>query len=359
MKSSGQIQYFRGRGSLGFPLIELLVVIAIIAVLIALLLPAVQQAREAARRSQCKNNMKQLELAFHNYHESFKTFPPGWISTYHQVATGDPSHWSWGAFLLPYIDQSGLYNVVQPGTRRPDQNLALGGANAQALLTPLTAFICPSDVGPALNNFNSSMGANATQQNDFGTYARQISDGTNQYSISKSNYVLSADTGNSNTPSIDAAPYGPPTGMGWSNSRVSVRDVTDGTSNTILLGERAFQVRSLVIGAGTALAFSPTASTGSYHGQQCRACLSVIGIPYWGINQTIAEANHQSRAYSSAHTGGIHILLCDGSVRFLSENVDFKPNTLVSGNDHSGPAFIDSTFERLLARLDGQVIGEF
>jgi prepilin-type N-terminal cleavage/methylation domain-containing protein len=134
----------------GFTLIELLVVIAIIAILIALLLPAVQQAREAARRSQCRNNLKQVGLAIHNYHDAFNTIPPAWISTQFQVAAGDVSHWSWGTFLLPYIDQAPLYSLLQPGTRRLDQNLALGGATAAALTTPLTVFRCPSDTGPSL-----------------------------------------------------------------------------------------------------------------------------------------------------------------------------------------------------------------
>ena len=141
----------------GFTLIELLVVISIIAVLIALLLPAVQQAREAARRSQCKNNIKQMGLAFHNYHDVFNTFPPAWISG---SATGptngsttETGCWGWGAMLLPHLDQAPLYNVVQPGPLTLSQNLAAGGAQAAALKTPLAAFRCASDVGPGVNDF--------------------------------------------------------------------------------------------------------------------------------------------------------------------------------------------------------------
>jgi prepilin-type N-terminal cleavage/methylation domain-containing protein/prepilin-type processing-associated H-X9-DG protein len=342
-----------------FTLIELLVVIAIIAILIALLLPAVQQAREAARRTQCRNNLKQLGLALHNYHDQANVFPPGWVSGYYQVATGESSIWSWGAFLLPHLDQAPLYNTVQPGTRRIDENLALGGTTAAALTTALPAFRCASDVGPGLNNFNSSLGANAAQQTDFGTYARQVTVGANTVSIALSNYVISADTADSNTPAVISATYGPPLGIAWGDSRVGIRDITDGTSNTIAIGERAWQLKGLYIGAGNALGFSPAASVGTYNLQQCRACLAVIAVPYWGMNQTVINANHQSRGYSSVHTGGVHFLMADGAVRFVSENVDHKPNSLTVGSDHSGPTFIDSTFERLLGRSDGQVVGDF
>ncbi len=350
------------RSSRGFTLIELLVVIAIIAVLIALLLPAVQQAREAARRSQCKNNIKQLGLAFHNYHDVSNTLPPGWVSSYYQVAagTGETTIWSWGAFLLPYLDQAPIYNTLAPGVRRIDQNLALGGANAAALTTPLPVFACPSDTGPGLNNFDGTLGTDATQTSDFGTYSRYATNGSANVAIAKSNYVISADTGDSNTPAVLAATYGPPLGVGWGDSKVGLRDITDGTSNTILVGERAFRLKNLYIGAGNALGFAPATSVGSYNGLQCRSCLAVIGIPYWGINQTVTNPNHQSRGYSSPHVGGAHFLMGDGAVRFISENVDHKPNSIAgAAPDHSGPAYIDSVFERLLGRNDGQVVGDF
>lgn len=348
----------------GFTLIELLVVIAIIAVLVALLLPAVQQAREAARRSQCKNNLKQFGLAMHNYHDQCKVLPPGWVSSFYQNASGETTIWSWGAFLLPQLDQAPMYNTLKPGTVRIDQNLALGGNAAANLTTPLTVFSCPSDSGPGLNTFDSSLGVNAAQQTDFGTYTRLVTNGTSNMAIAKSNYVMSSDTGDSNTPAVLAATYGPPLGVGWNDSKVGLHDITDGTSNTILVGERAYKLKDLYIGAGNALGFSPATSVGPYANLQCRSCLSVIGIPYWGINQTVTNANHQSRGYSSAHVGGAHFLMGDGAVRFISENVDHKPNSIgaaaaLTPPDHSSSAFIDSTFERLLGRNDGQVLGDF
>ncbi|MCC7418869.1 MAG: DUF1559 domain-containing protein [Planctomycetaceae bacterium] len=343
----------------GFTLIELLVVIAIIAILIALLLPAVQQAREAARRTQCRNNIKQLGLAFHNYHDTANTFPPGWVSSYYQVATGEPTIWSWGAYILPYLDQAPLYNTLAPGTRSIQQNLAAGGTTAAALTTPLAAFRCASDTAPELNNFDSSMGADSAQQTTFGTYTRLVSNGSANVAIATSNYVMSADTGDSVTPATISATYGPPLGMGWGDSRVRVRDVSDGMSNTIMVGERAWKKGSLMIGAANALGFSPAASVGAYANQQCRACVAAIGIPYWGINQVVINPNDQSRGFSSNHTGGAHFLLGDGAVRFISENVDHKPNSIGGYTDHNTPVLIDSTFERLLGRNDGQVVGDF
>ena len=137
------------RKARGFTLIELLVVIAIIAILIALLLPAVQQAREAARRTQCKNNLKQLGLAFHNYHDVTKTFPYGW-------ELGQNLHLSsWGLMLLPYLDQAPLYNQFNTSLPAINEANAVGfqtpailAQNLQVIKTPLTVFMCPSAAVP-------------------------------------------------------------------------------------------------------------------------------------------------------------------------------------------------------------------
>ena len=351
------------RRQTGFTLIELLVVIAIIAILIALLLPAVQQAREAARRTQCKNNMKQLGLAMHNYHDVFNTFPPGWVSVNVTTTAGEPTIWSWGAFILPYLEQAPLYSALQPGTWRIDQHLSGASGNvaaAQGLRTPLPAFRCPSDTAPALNDW----GLAAYGGDD--SYNRNLSDGTNRVPGATSNYVINADTGDSNTPSMVAAfaIYGPPLGIAFQNSRIGIRDITDGTSNTLLIGERAWKIKNITIGAGNALGFAPASSIAPYLNQQCRACLATIALPYWGLNQTVVNAAHQSRGYSSNHVGGVQFLLCDGSVRFISENIDHKPNSIgippaTTGGGHGGATFIDSTFERLTCRDDGQVVGEF
>jgi len=125
----------------GFTLIELLVVIAIIAILIALLLPAVQQAREAARRTQCKNHLKQIGLAIHNYHDTHNTFPPGYIARIPQnITSSERGLYGWGAFVLPYMDQAPLYNLLQVGNVPLETNAV---TNLAALQTPLPAFSLP------------------------------------------------------------------------------------------------------------------------------------------------------------------------------------------------------------------------
>ena len=160
------------------------------------------------------------------------------------------------------------------------------------------------------------------------------------------------------------ATYGPPLGMGWNDSRVRIRDILDGTSNTLVFGERAFRFEGLNVGAGNALGFAPATAGAPYTNQQCRSCLAVVGIPYWGLNQSVVNADHQSRGFSSVHVGGVHFALADGSVRFISDNIDHKPNSIgtppaTTGGGHAGPTYIDSTFERLCARNDGQVVGDF
>jgi len=140
------------RRRIGFTLIELLVVIAIIAILISLLLPAVQQAREAARRTQCRNNMKQIGLALHNYHDVFNSFPPGYVAKIpNNKTSSERSMFAWGSLILPYIDQGNVYQVLDPGNVLTlDQRLldpVVGPALVAAIQTPLASFRCPTDRG--------------------------------------------------------------------------------------------------------------------------------------------------------------------------------------------------------------------
>jgi prepilin-type N-terminal cleavage/methylation domain-containing protein len=140
----------------GFTLIELLVVIAIIAILIALLLPAVQQAREAARRTQCKNNLKQLGLGLHNYHDVFGTLPPGWVDQNNNRA----SNWGWAVYILPQIDQAALYATLDVGNG--SLGLALEDVTKLApMLNTYPAFRCPSDTAPNVNEEQTQTDTNA------------------------------------------------------------------------------------------------------------------------------------------------------------------------------------------------------
>ncbi len=332
----------------GFTLIELLVVIAIIAILIALLLPAVQQAREAARRTQCKNCLKQIGLAMHNYHDVFNTFPPGYIARIPQnITSSEPGLWSWGAFILPYIDQAPLYNQLNVGNLPLEQALTL---NLAALQTPLVAFRCASDTGPILNNYeNSTMGP---APNDNWYKAIVVDSAGNLRQIATSNYVMSASVGTSTTPPALSSQYGPPGGIGFSNSKIGIRDITDGSSNTLLVGERAYQYKQVVIGAGTALGFSASVNDPSGSANIKAAGLNAIGITYNGINASLSAHDH--RGYSSVHVGGAHFLMCDGAVRFISENIDNFNTPIALGTD-----WYTTTFTRLVGRNDGDVIGEF
>lgn len=340
----------RGRG---FTLIELLVVIAIIAILIALLLPAVQQAREAARRTQCKNNMKQIGLAWHNYHDVYNTFPPGYVAKIPKLQlSGERSMWSWGAFILPYVEQSTMFNQLNVGPSLLEQQLIL---NPLAAKTPMPGFRCPSDTGPGLNDYtNSSMGPAPNG----GEYSALVQDSNGaSHQIAMSNYVAVANPGDSTTPPVDPTIYGPPLGVAFQNSRINFRDITDGTSNQLLVGERAYKYKGLIMGAGTVLGHSSLTVTQSASYSVKSSQLSALGITYDGINGTVNGSHSGHRGFSSNHVGGCHFALADGSVRFISENIDAIKGTVSTAPYPSG--IVAAVFGRLAARDDGNPVGEF
>ncbi len=138
----------------GFTLIELLVVIAIIAILVALLLPAVQQAREAARRTQCRNNLKQIGLALHNYHDIYNTLPPGVVHKFGNQAVAAMGSYGWGTFILPQLEQQNLFQTIQTNGVDLDsllRNSANAAARDYAVFTKLSFYRCPSDTAPDQN----------------------------------------------------------------------------------------------------------------------------------------------------------------------------------------------------------------
>jgi prepilin-type N-terminal cleavage/methylation domain-containing protein len=349
------------RGRRGFTLIELLVVIAIIGVLVALLLPAVQQAREAARRTQCRNNLKQIGLAFHNYHDSYNTFPPGHVSKFPaNLTSGEAGCWAWGTFILPQVDQSSVYNALNPSAVDP-QVAAATTVGLNALQTSLSVFRCPSDTAVEfLNGFDSTTSGNEnTAPAD--AYSRYITDGVGKVKIGLSNYVAVASAGESTTPAINPIQYGPPLGISFQNSKVGIKDIVDGTSNTFCVGERAWRFKNLLAGAGTiyAISASPLANINQSQSWNIKSAhTNVSGLTYDGPNWSSNNRPHSARAFNSNHVGGLFFLMCDGSVQFCSENIDQRRGS-VAGPGVYPADIVTNTYGRLAARNDGLVIGSW
>ena len=309
----------------GFTLIELLVVIAIIAILIALLLPAVQQAREAARRTQCQNNLKQIGLALHNYHDLHKTFPPGWVDQ----TNGAAANWGWSVYLLPQIEQANLYSRLEVGNPN-SLGMALDDPlKLKAMQTPMTAFRCPSDTAPEVNDRHTLQSASQ----------REIS-------VATSNLVAAAG-------GADWTVAGKLTGSFGQNSRVNFKDIVDGTSNTIVVGERAWEL--FIPNGGSTECSAATVYGISASSQQGDMPRMALAKGLFGINETSDAPNTTpvidrcSQSFSSRHVGGAQFLLGDGSCRFVSENIE---------RDQAGTNG-DFIFQNLLNIADGNTIGEF
>ncbi|QDU10853.1 DUF1559 domain-containing protein [Gimesia aquarii] len=317
----------------GFTLIELLVVIAIIAILIALLLPAVQQAREAARRSQCKNNLKQFGLAIHSYAETHGVLPPGYIRQ-RGSNSNNFANWSWGTYLLPFIDQAPLYNSLNPGNVQMDNAIdptdPVHGDSGSRLLRlmqqPVVSFRCPSDVGPDTN----SSGNNDRKLRDQNGSVRHTAI-SNYVAVNRSHETQRGAGG------IQGGPF-------YENSKVKIRDLTDGTSNQLLIGERIWKKVATVTTnnpyAGNV--FGAAGTRQAHNG----GVASVMGCGKRKLN--CPENNECRRGFLSAHEGGVHFLMGDGAVRFISENIDHNTNGAVN-----------STLEYLMAIQDGNTIGDF
>jgi prepilin-type N-terminal cleavage/methylation domain-containing protein/prepilin-type processing-associated H-X9-DG protein len=342
----------------GFTLIELLVVIAIIAILIALLLPAVQQAREAARRTQCRNNLKQLGLALHNYHDAYNTFP--YVSGF----TANLGY-SWLPGALPYLDQAPLYNQFNFST-------AVSCATMQvAISTPLPFLGCPSEPAQLVRTDRAFPVTCAT-----GT--------TNSTNAMATSYAGSYGDGFNNIPSSATDPYGgdgakarygaggcssnttwtpttacPAPGRGYGGGPfhrglfnytgdtppVRMADVTDGTSNTIAL------THITVLSTSNSNVWA--ASTGGVYGTSLpinvimRACGSSNGV--WatprcnGATGILGQpiSSWMGRGQSSYHSGGVNSTMADGSVRFISENISMF------------------TYNALGSRAGGESVGDF
>jgi len=318
----------------GFTLIELLVVIAIIAVLIALLLPAVQQAREAARRTQCRNNLKQLGLAFHNYHDAYTRFPCGSVPGYVRYLVG------WPARLFPYLDQATRYNAITQMNGSTDAWTSLmpwrfdtAPHNGQSpIWGPIPGLSCPSS---ALGNLSPDIVSS--------TVPWVVSQGALHYRGCAGRYE---DIIN---PTSAADKRWANTGTMYAESSTRIADITDGTSNTILLGETSSSqgwasskkagwggIQPWIWGFYWYGSSTPTPPTPPVTE---RLMIDSKQI-HWPINYRGSFYTNET-PYTSYHTGGATFLMADGAVRFISENISLV------------------TLKSLGTRANAEVVGEF
>jgi prepilin-type N-terminal cleavage/methylation domain-containing protein len=315
-----------------FTLIELLVCLSVIAILMALLLPAVQQAREAARKAVCRNNLRQLGLALHNYHDAHQTFPPGWIPfdrlALRPADRGDS--WAWGAFLLPYLDQAPLYHTLGVGNNQDPPS------PGSATDIPLSIFRCPTDTGGDRAGFGLWR---------FGTCGAGNPPIFDQLVMgySKSNYIAVRGNADHGTMGLNASPANK--GVFDESSRTRINMIVDGTSNTLATGEvstgkinktrvhggiwiRSFNQTSDPSGAPYPCLCSVFSNGGSLGNS-----ISVTGVTGNGITGSVINNTFEigcdyrtiafePGGFNSMHATGAMFLMVDGSARFVSQMID-------------------------------------
>jgi len=315
----------RSNAQRGFTLVELLVVIAIIGVLVALLLPAVQAAREAARRMSCASNLKNIGLAMQNYHDVSLAFPIGITNPTPNVTTVVNSQWTWPTRLLPFLEQGGLYQQLNVGIGTVPLPTDPASPLRNLVMMPIKIYMCPSDA------------ANAKPFNDFLS------------GYPKLNY-----------------PAGKPMVMwrdieqdsGLANRSTRMVDVTDGTSNTFMCGERAVAKLNTFISMG---GIWPT-QVGSNNAYTFDANPPNQSYPAAGLTasgQCCNSANDPNNIRGSAtsmHPNGLQFVFVDGSVKFISNNIDSRRCT---PNMSCIAAGTWSVYSRLYYRNDGVPVGDF
>jgi prepilin-type N-terminal cleavage/methylation domain-containing protein len=302
----------RRAGVTGFTLVELLVVIAIIGTLVGLLLPAVQTARESARRSTCTNNLKQIGVAIHNFESANKAFPAG-----HKHDAGGNSAWGWGVYILPFLEQQEIFDLINPMANTPNSSCSNLRNNptdprAMALQRSLPGYRCPSDLTKALNELSN-----------FGSLLLV----SNSHFLATSNYVASVGDGRYNSSGTSFGPqnandsFGAMHGMAGTHIGRKIKDFTDGLSKTFLVGERC----------GAVSVADAQAGNGSYAGvwfgngeSQKGTSVDGAGRCYGRTNSSVllnefATAGQNGKFFNSAHSGGVMFVDCDGSVAFMDD----------------------------------------
>jgi prepilin-type N-terminal cleavage/methylation domain-containing protein/prepilin-type processing-associated H-X9-DG protein len=318
-------------GRRGFTLIELLVVIAIIAVLIALLLPAVQKVREAAARMSCSNNLHQIGLAMHSYHDANGRLPLGQLSQGAPNGLTPTPAWSWCIMIAPYVEQGNLFNALAPDLINVRNETAPGmpagtpplPSSSNHLDRGLSVFLCPSDGnGPTNNAFATTIG------------------GQPMTGYGKSNYV------------INRRVLGPgaqlPTNDGNAVSSLTLTQITDGTSNVILAGERDYvnNVAGVMLRVGSTASFEGRAGYGINKKN-----------PANPPNGTAAANSYNERlGFTSLHTGGCNFLRCDGGVWFITDGVAADPSQIHSANPLDPANTTNYTLQLLMDPIDGKVV---
>jgi prepilin-type N-terminal cleavage/methylation domain-containing protein/prepilin-type processing-associated H-X9-DG protein len=267
-----------------FTLIELLVVIAIISVLIGLLLPAVQKVRESAARAQCANNLHQIGVACHGYHDVQQSLPPGYTASgaYSDGATDTAPGWGWAAYLLPHLEQNNLYRQI---------NFSQPVQSSPAIQTVVKLYLCPSDMPPSSAfPLTSATGAAV---------------------------AVAAPSSYAATVGPDASDVADPTGEGvfYRNSRTRFTDIKDGTSQTVMIGDRAWlDSTGIWAGAPSGAVLRPGASN-PWQGATAPAPCLVLAHNNWINIKTDADGGLDD--FSSYHTGGVNLLFADGGVHFV------------------------------------------
>ena len=341
----------------GFTLIELLVVIAIIAILVALLLPAVQQAREAARRAACKNNMKQIGLALHNYHDVSNQFPPGIIHSgapNNRTATAmgqtyNLNHTGW-TMLLPFLEQAPLYNSFNFNHAASYVNVTRVGVqgdpevNKDFVETILPVLLCPSEPFQRFT-YNQTNGRHYTLEINYtGKKACTSYMFAGGRLVSNWSYYHVRDTSSVDMPvneAVDGRWLVQYQGAFGNNGSAAIKNITDGTSNSILIGESTLNKHSA--------AYRPTWGAGKHTGVfgrvEPRKTTNTTSNIRYQINSPVADwtgniskcatrtgscTKAHAWVFSSRHPGGAHFVMCDGRVEFLTDSIDWPTFCLLN-----------------------------